>query len=158
MPGEHWTPTLSPQWAKEHLFWRKYANDCFWNLFKFHQGCPFLITYTSYPNWYICFSFCIIIYSFVCQFFLRYYWYCYNQKLSSGVVLQKKYSYNFPKIHKKTPALKARFLGSGRSTEFNFIEKEIPAQVFSCEFCEISHNTLFKEPFGRLLLYKHPLC
>ena len=27
--------------------------------------------------------------------------------------------------------------------------------MFSCEFCEISHNTFFKEPFGRLLLYKH---
>ena len=25
----------------------------------------------------------------------------------------------------------------------NFIKKEIPAQIFSCEFCEISHNTLF---------------
>ena len=25
----------------------------------------------------------------------------------------------------------------------NFIEKEIPAQIFSCEFCEIAHDTLF---------------
>ena len=30
--------------------------------------------------------------------------------------------------------------------------------MFSCEFCEISHNTFFKEPFGRLLLHKHSLC
>ena len=30
----------------------------------------FLITYISRSNWYICFSFCIIIYSFVCQFSL----------------------------------------------------------------------------------------
>ena len=37
-------------------------------------------------------------------------------------------------------------------------QKEIPLQMFSCEFCEISHNTFFKEPFGRLLLYKHSLC
>ena len=37
-------------------------------------------------------------------------------------------------------------------------QKEIQLQMFSCEFCEISHNTLFKEPLGRLLLYKHSLC
>ena len=30
--------------------------------------------------------------------------------------------------------------------------------MFSCEFCEISHNTFFKESFGRLLLHKHSFC
>ena len=34
-------------------------------------------------------------------------------------------------------------------------QKEIPLQMFSCEFSEIFHNTFFKEPFGRLLLHKH---
>ena len=73
---------------------------------------PFLITYTSGSNWYICFSFsgfCIIIYSFVSQFSLHYYWYCHNHKQSPGGVLQKRCSYKFSKIHKKTPALKTRF-------------------------------------------------
>ena len=37
-------------------------------------------------------------------------------------------------------------------------KKEIPAEMFSCEFCEISHNILFKEPFGRLLQHKHSFC
>ena len=37
-------------------------------------------------------------------------------------------------------------------------QKDISLQMFSCEFCEISHNTFFKEPFGRLLLHKHLLC
>ena len=37
-------------------------------------------------------------------------------------------------------------------------QKDIPLQMFSCEFCEIFHNTFFKEPFGRLLLHKHSLC
>ena len=37
-------------------------------------------------------------------------------------------------------------------------QKDIPLQMFSCKFCEISHNTFFKEPFGRLLLHKHSLC
>ena len=36
-------------------------------------------------------------------------------------------------------------------------QKDIPLQMFSSEFCEISHNTFFKEPCGRLLLYKHSL-
>ena len=43
-------------------------------------------------------------------------------------------------------------------TEFNFVKKEIPTQMFSCEFCETSHNTFFKEPFGRLVLHEHSFC
>ena len=27
-----------------------------------------------------------------------------------------------------------------------------------CEFCGISHNIFFKEPFGRLLLHRHSFC
>ena len=30
--------------------------------------------------------------------------------------------------------------------------------MFSWEFCEISHNIFFKEPFKRLLLHKYSLC
>ena len=35
------------------------------------------------------------------------------------------------------------------------IKKEIPSQMFSCEFYQISSNILFKEPFERLSLDKH---
>ena len=35
----------------------------------------------------------------------------------------------------------------------NFIEKETLAQVFSCEFCEISKNTFFIEQLWWLLLF-----
>ena len=59
-------------------------------LFKFHQDCPFLITYTSGSNWHICSSFCIIIYRFVCQFSLHYYWYSYNQRQSSPCCSARK--------------------------------------------------------------------
>ena len=76
------------------------ADDCFWNLF--FTWTALLITYTSGSNQYICFNLCIIIYSFVCQYSLQYYWYCYNQKQLSGAVLQKRCSYKFRKIHKKT--------------------------------------------------------
>ena len=34
----------------------------------------------------------------------------------------------------------------------NFIKKETLAQVFSCEFCEISNNTIFTEHLWWLLL------
>ena len=37
-------------------------------------------------------------------------------------------------------------------------QKEIPLQMFSCEFCKISHDTFFKELFRRLLPHKHLLC
>ena len=43
--------------------------------------------------------FCIIIYSFVCQYSLHYY---YNQKQLSGAVLQKRCSFKFREIHRKT--------------------------------------------------------
>ena len=59
--------------------------------------------------------------------------------------MQKRCSFKFRKIHKKTPALKTHFWWSCRSTEFNFIEKEIPAQMFCFEFCEIFHNIIYKE-------------
>ena len=37
-------------------------------------------------------------------------------------------------------------------------QKEIPLLMLSYEFCEISYDTFFKKPFGRLLLHKHSLC
>ena len=36
-------------------------------------------------------------------------------------------------------------------------QKDVPLQMFSCEFCKIFHNIFFKEPFGQLLLHKHSL-
>ena len=39
-----------------------------------------------------------------------------------------------------------------------FIQEEIAALIFSCEFCEISHNTNFKKPFEWPLLHKYSFC
>ena len=96
-------------------------------------GLPFMITYSSGSNWYLCFSFYIIIRSFVCQSSFHYCWYCYNQKQLSGDVLPKRCYYKFRKIYKKTHVLEWSY----RSAEFNFIKKEIPAQMFSCELWRI---------------------
>ena len=48
----------------------------------------------------------------------------------------------------------------------NFIKKETPAQVFSCEFCEIFKNTFFTEDLqmtasensSHLVLPRMPSC
>ena len=37
--------------------------------------------------------------------------------------------------------------------KLHFIKKEILAQVFPCEFCEISENTFLQNTSGRLLVY-----
>ena len=51
----------------------------------------------------------------------------------------KKVFLEFCKIHRKTPV--------PESQACNFIKKETLAQVFSCEFCEISKNTfLYRTP------------
>ena len=39
-----------------------------------------------------------------------------------------------------------------QSTEFNFIKKEIPAQMFSCEFCKIFLNDFFNPNLGGLFI------
>ena len=92
-------------------------------------------------------GFFIIIYSFACQFFLHYwyYWYC-NQKQSSGGVLQRRCCYEFCKIHKKTPVLTCVFNQTADLQSLTLSKKEVPTQMFSCKFCEISHNTIFKWP------------
>ena len=47
----------------------------------------------------------------------------------------------------KTPVPESLFLIKLQAAGCNFIEKETLAQVFSCEFCEISKNTFFAEHF-----------
>ena len=55
--------------------------------------------------------------------------------LSSEAVVQKCSVKKVFKIHRKTPGPKPKAC--------NFIKKETLAQVFSCEFCEISKNIFF---------------
>ena len=38
---------------------------------------------------------------------------------------------------------------------FNFMKQETLAQMFSCEFCEISMNIFLQNTSGRLLLMMH---
>ena len=55
------------------------------------------------------------------------------EKQPPKVFCKERYSKKLCKIHRKTPGPKA----------YNFINKETLAEVFSCEFCEISKNTFF---------------
>ena len=62
------------------------------------------------------------------------------QKQPPEVILLKKVSsYRFRKIHKKTPVPVIKL----KAKAFNFIKREALAQMFSCEFYEISKNTCF---------------
>ena len=109
-------------------------------------GLLFLITYASGSNWYICFSFCIIIYSFDCQFFLHYYWYCYNQKQWSGGVLQKRYSYKIYKISHENTSSENICNEVVDLQSLTLLKKRFP-HIYFLEFYEISHSIFFKEPF-----------
>ena len=57
--------------------------------------------------------------------------------LSSEAVVQKCSVKKVFKIHRKTPGPKPKAC--------NFIKRETLAQVFSCEFCEISKNAFLTE-------------
>ena len=48
-------------------------------------------------------------------------------------------------LQKKPPEVFYEKRCCRRTEGFNFVKKETPAQVFSCEFGEISKNTLFTE-------------
>ena len=63
------------------------------------------------------------------------------QKQSPEAFCKKRCPKKFRKIQRKTPE------------PCNFTNKQTLAQLFSCEFCEISKNTFFTEHFGRLLLF-----
>ena len=91
-------------------------------------------------------QFWIIIYSFVCQYSLRYYWYYYNQKQWSRAVLQKRCSYKFCKIHKKTR--KKRF--RNRCFLVNFAKFLITVCNFQSMQNPLEPNRLFSKKF---LLY-----
>ena len=69
---------------------------------SFTYGLPFLITCTSGSNWYISLGFCIIIYGFVYQFSLHYYWYFYNKGSRPVVFCKKVFPTNFADFTRKT--------------------------------------------------------
>ena len=59
--------------------------------------------------------------------------------------------------HKHEMATSIVFVVGGAAC--NFIKKETLAQVFSCEFCEISKNTFFKEHVSATAsLFSYELC
>ena len=59
---------------------------------------------------------------------------------------------NFTKFIRKFLCQSLFFFNKVTGLFCNFIKKETLAQVFSCEFCEISKKTFFTEPLWWLLL------
>ena len=73
----------------------------------------------------------VIIYKVLMKF-------CNEQKQPPEVFCEKRCSWKFHKIHRKTPVPESLFL-------IKLQALGTLAQVFSCEFCEISKNTFFTE-------------
>ena len=66
----------------------------------------------------------------------------------------KKLLWKTSQIPQKISILDFLFNKAGcRPTAYNFIENEIPAQVFSCEICEIYQSNFFAEHCRQLLLF-----
>ena len=93
-------------------------------------GLPFLMNYTSGSNWYIYFSFHIIIYGFVCQ-----------TPFTTIDTATVRSSCPVVFCEKDIPAI----LQIEQENTCS-IKKEIPAQMLFCEFWEISHKTFLKNP------------
>ena len=72
----------------------------------------------------------------------------------------KKCSQKFHKIHRKTPVPGSLINKAAGLRPATLLKKETLAQVFSCEFCEISKKTFLQNTSGRLLLMwkKSPSC
>ena len=68
------------------------------------------------------------------------------QKQSPGVFCEKGVLRNFSKFTGKQVCQSLFFnkVADLRPQACNFIKKETLAQVFSCEFCQISKNTFFQ--------------
>ena len=67
------------------------------------------------------------------------------QKQPPEVFCKKRWLWKFRKIHRKTPAPGSLSLIKLQALPATLLKKETLAQVFSCEFCEISKNTFFTE-------------
>ena len=65
------------------------------------------------------------------------------QKQSPTGVLKKDFLKNLANFTRKR-LFRSHFLSSCRLRPCSFIEKEIPTQVFSCEYCEISQNNFLQ--------------
>ena len=74
-----------------------------------------------------------------------------EQKQPPEVFDKRRCSSKFHKIQRKTPVT-VSFLLKFQASGLQLYLKETLAQVFFCEFSEISKNTFFIKTFGRLLL------
>ena len=105
-----------------------------------------MITYPSGSNWYICFSVCIIIYSFVFQFFLHYYWYWYNQKQSCGGVLQKSLLTMFSKFTMKHMCYSLIFNEFAELQILTLSKKRLQHKYFLVNFAKFLIASFSKNP------------
>ena len=89
----------------------------------------FLVLFCS--NWFYVFQVVKI-----CFFFKVFFWR--PSEAATGGVLQEKVFLEISQNSQENTCARVSFF-------CNFVKKETVAQVFSCEFCEISKNTFFTE-------------
>ena len=68
-------------------------------------------------------------------------------KAATGGVLEEQMFLEILQYSRENTCGRVYFLIKLQSSACNFIKKETLAQVFSCEFCEISQNNFFTEHF-----------
>ena len=74
------------------------------------------------------------------------------------VFYEKRCSCKLHKIRRKIPVPESFFNKIAGLRAATLLKKETLAQVLSCEFCEMSTNTLFQNTSGRLLLILFVAC
>ena len=77
------------------------------------------------------------------------YWQHYTEATTGGV-LERKLSLDISENSQENTCGRVSYEFAGRSA--TLLKKETLAQLFSCEFCEISKNTFLTEHLRRLLL------
>ena len=79
---------------------------------------------------------------------------CICRSSRPGVFCKKRALRNFTKFTRKHMYQSLFFNKKRRPESYNFIKKEALAQVFSCEFCEISKNTFsYRAPLAAASAY-----
>ena len=73
------------------------------------------------------------------------------QNIFSEYSVKKSFLEISQNVQKNTCA-RVSFLMKLQTSPCRFIKKETLAQVFSCEFCEISKNTFLQSTYGQLFL------
>ena len=114
-----------------------------------------------YEVFFVFFLFCFVLFlrkrllQFLCYLFM---YENVQGKLSEAAVHRSSSKLVFLKISQylqETPVLESLFYKAAGLKVCIFIKKEIPTQVFSCEYCEIFKSSFLMEHFLFIILFRN---